>query len=90
MAEFETFLVNLEEGQLCPVPVKSRYGVHVLRLDKRIEGRPLPFDVVQDRIARYLQDASWRRAAAQFIKLLAGQASIDGIDLDRATSPLVQ
>ena len=25
-------------GQLCPVSVLSRYGVHVLRLDRRIEG----------------------------------------------------
>ncbi|MCG8542737.1 MAG: peptidylprolyl isomerase [Alphaproteobacteria bacterium] len=90
VAEFETFLVNLEEGQLCPVPVKSRYGVHVLRLDKRIEGRPLPFEAVRDRIAGYLHEASWRRGVAQYIRLLAGNARIDGIDLNGATSPLVQ
>ncbi len=88
--EFETFLCNLEEGQLCPVPVKSRYGVHVLRLDRKIEGRDLPFEHVADRIADYLQEASWRRAAAQYIKLLAGKASIEGIDFDAAETPLVQ
>ncbi|MEQ9640848.1 MAG: peptidylprolyl isomerase [Alphaproteobacteria bacterium] len=27
--EFDTFLENLEPGQLCPVPVPTRYGVHV-------------------------------------------------------------
>ena len=88
--EFETFLCNLEEGQLCPVPVKSRYGVHILRLDRKIEGRDLPFEHVADRIADYLQEASWRRAVAQYIKLLAGKASIEGIDFEAAETPLVQ
>lgn len=88
--EFETFLMNLEEGQLCPVPVRSRYGVHVLRLDRRIEGRELPFEAVRQRIADYLQAASWQRALAQYIRILAGQAEIAGIQLAAAENPLVQ
>ena len=88
--EVETFLDNLEQGQLSPVPVKSRYGAHVLRLDRRIEGRQLPFDMVEDRIAAYLEEASWRRAVAQYVRLLAGQAAITGADLEAATSPLVR
>ena len=88
--EFETFLCNLEDGQLCPVPVKSRYGVHVLRLDQRIPGRDLPFEQARERIAGYLAEASWRRAIAQYIGLLAGQADIRGIDIDGTASPLVQ
>lgn len=88
--EFATFLDNLEEGQLCPVPVKTRYGAHVLRLDRRVDGRELPFDAVTDRIADYLHEASWRRAVAQYIRLLAGQAAIEGVDLEGASSPLVQ
>lgn len=88
--EFETFLFNLDNGQLCPVPVKSRYGVHVLRLDRRIPGRELPFEQVRDRIAGYLSEASWRRAVTQYIRLLAGQADIRGIAIDGARSPLIQ
>jgi peptidyl-prolyl cis-trans isomerase C len=83
--EFETFLCNLEEGQLCPVPVKSRYGAHVLRLDRKVAGRELPFENVADRIADYLHEASWRRAVAQYIQLLAADASIDGIDFGNGT-----
>lgn len=90
VAEVETFLDNLEDGQICPVPVKSRYGVHVLRLDRRIDGRDLPFEMVRDRIADYLQAASWRRAVAQYVRILAGQADITGADLDGATTPLVR
>jgi parvulin-like peptidyl-prolyl isomerase len=37
--EFETFLFNLEPGQIWPVPVKTRFGHDVLRLDRRIDGR---------------------------------------------------
>jgi peptidyl-prolyl cis-trans isomerase C len=90
VSEFETFLVALDDGQLCPVPVKSRYGAHVLRLDHKIEGRQLPFEAVQTRIADYLQEASWRRAVAQYVQLLAGRARIEGIQMNAATSPLVQ
>lgn len=88
--EFETFLFNLEPGQICPVPVKTRFGYHVLRLDRRIDGRQLPFEVVRDRIADYLREHVWRRAVSQYLQLLVGQAEIRGIELNGATSPLVQ
>jgi len=78
--EFETFLLALEDGQICPVPVKSRYGVHVLRLDRKIAGRPLPFDAVSDRITAYLEEAGWRQEVFRFIATLAEKAEIVGID----------
>lgn len=88
--EFETFLVSLDEGQICPVPVKTRFGAHVLRVDKKIPGRTVPFEMVKDRIADYLHEASWRRGAAQFVKLLAGSAKIEGVEFEGVSSPLVQ
>ena len=83
--EFETFLFNLEPGQICPVPVKTRFGYHVLRLDRRIEGRQLPFEVVRDKIADYLREHVWRRAVSQYLQLLVGQAEIRGIELNGAS-----
>jgi len=41
-------------------------------------------------IAEYLAEASWRRGVAQYIRLLAGQADIRGIDIGGSGSPLVQ
>ena len=76
--EFETFLFALVDGQICPVPVKSRYGVHVLRLDRKIAGRPLPFEAVRDRIAAYLEETAWRRGVYDFIDELAARAEIEG------------
>ncbi len=88
--EFEAALRHLPPGQLYPSPVQTRYGVHVLRLDRKVEGGPLPFDQVRARIAAYLEQSAWRRAAAQYLSLLAGEATIAGCDLRAATSPLVQ
>ena len=88
--EMETFLFNLEEGQLSPVPVKTRYGVHVVRVDKRVPGRALPYEAVSEKIAEYLKEASWRRAFGQYVRLLAGSARIAGLDIASAETPLVQ
>ncbi|MBL28242.1 MAG: peptidylprolyl isomerase [Rhodospirillaceae bacterium] len=88
--EFETFLISLEEGQLCPVPVPTPYGVHIIRLERKVEGRTLPFEAVHKRIADYMQEASWRRAAAQYVSILVGRAQIAGVEIEGAESPLVQ
>jgi peptidyl-prolyl cis-trans isomerase C len=76
--ELESFLLVLEEGQLCPVPVKTRLGAHVLQLDRRIAGRVLPFEAVEAAIARRLDRAAWRRAAAAYVGRLLADADIDG------------
>jgi len=88
--EVETFLLQLEPGQLCPVPIHSRYGYHVLRLERRIEGRQLPFAAVHNKIAAYLEERVWRQAVRQYISILAASAEIRGVNLRAATSPLVQ
>ncbi|SMF01955.1 peptidyl-prolyl cis-trans isomerase C [Tistlia consotensis] len=88
--EVDTFLFNLEAGQLCPLPVKSRYGFHVLKVERKVAAEPLPFEAVEARIAGYLAEASWRRGVAQYLRLLAGKAEIVGLDLEGSDSPLVQ
>lgn len=88
--EFETFLCGLEVGQLCPVPVLSRFGAHVLVLDRRVAGEQLPFEAVGTKIAAYLEAASWQRAVSQYLGILAGKAKIEGIELAGSESPLVQ
>jgi peptidyl-prolyl cis-trans isomerase C len=88
--EIETFIMALEGGQICPVPVMSRYGAHVLRLDRRTAGADLPYEAVAERVARHLMTQSWQRAASQYLRLLVGRARIEGIDLPGAATPLVQ
>jgi peptidyl-prolyl cis-trans isomerase C len=63
-------------------PVRSRFGWHVLRLQRRIEGRTLPFEVVRDRIADMLEARSWSLAAARFVAELAARSDVDGVAID--------
>lgn len=88
--EFESALAPLQPGQICASPVQTRYGVHVLRLERKVAGQVLPFEMVSGRIAAYLETNAWQRAVAQYVSLLAGQADITGFDTPHAASPLVQ
>ena len=82
--EFEQALFALEPGSIGPEPAASRYGFHIVRLDRKHEGRALPFELVADRISEYLQESVQRRALAQYIARLASAARIEGIDLTSA------
>lgn len=87
---FEEALFALPENTLCIQPVKTRFGVHVIRSGRRAEGRQLPFETVQQAIAAYLEEASYRRAVAQYIAILAGQAGVSGVAIAGAEGAMVQ
>ena len=88
--EFEAALASLPVGVVAAQPVESRYGLHVVRVDRRIEGRDLPFDLVRERIADYLEEAVQRRALHQYVSILAGRARLSGVEFGAANGPLVQ
>lgn len=82
--EFEQALFALAPGTMAAEPIATRYGFHIIRLDRKHEGRQLPFETVAGRIAEYLQQSVRRRALAQYVARLAGAAQIEGIDLASA------
>ncbi len=88
--EIETFVMAMEEGQICPVPIATRYGYHVLRLDRLVRGTSLPFESAAAMVVRHLTTQSWQRAVSQYLRILAGRAQIEGLAFDAASSPLVQ
>lgn len=88
--EFEKALQHMDEDALCPNPVESRFGFHIIRLDRRVQGEPLPFELVHDRIAAWLDASAWSKAVSQYISVLAGRARVEGIDLNAVDTPLVQ
>jgi len=89
--EFEAALMETAAGEVCPRVVESRYGFHVLRVIARAEGRDLPYEQAKPRVAEYLEDAAFRRAAHQYMALLASRARVEGIALSAgADGPLVQ
>ena len=88
--EFEACLDSLSAGELCREPVATRYGYHLIRLDRAIRGRELTFTMARDQVAEYLGARAWTQAVHQYIELLVGKAEIEGIEMAGATSPLVQ
>ncbi len=83
--EFEQALASLEPGEMTGAPAETRYGFHIIRLNRRIPGRVLPFVAVRARITGYLAERSYRAAIAQFVARLAEQAEIKGLDLAQAS-----
>lgn len=88
--EFEAALAEAPVGRVIPEPVETRYGIHVVMVEQRIDGRQLPFEIVRDAIADWLGSRSHDTAVRQYIGMLAGRATITGIDLAASQSPLVQ
>jgi peptidyl-prolyl cis-trans isomerase C len=79
--EFEQALRALRSGELRAEPVATRYGFHVIRLDRKHEGQALPYEAVAGRIADYRRESVQRRADAQYIARLVTAAEIEGVDL---------
>jgi peptidyl-prolyl cis-trans isomerase C len=77
-------LEALPEGTTGRDPVRSRFGWHVLRLQRKIEGRTLPFEMVRDKIADMLEARAWAVAAANYAAGLARSAEIEGVLIDPA------
>lgn len=88
--EFEKALARMRVGSVHTEPVASRYGFHVVRVDRYVPGQLVPYEAVKERIATYLSERVQHSALRQYISMLAGRAVITGVDLDAAQSPLVQ
>ncbi|GEC56166.1 peptidyl-prolyl cis-trans isomerase C [Bradyrhizobium japonicum] len=86
--EFEVALARMDEGELAIV--ETRYGFHIVRLDRHAPGQVLPFELARERIADYLATSVQHRSLAQYVAVLAGRAEITGIALAGASSPLLQ
>ncbi len=88
--EFEAALERLTIGEIAGRPVETRYGVHLVYLRDREGGDPLPFEAVQPQVAEYLDRNVQRRAIAQYLQRLIGEARIEGLELEGQTEPLMQ
>ena len=53
-----------------PRMVESRFGLHVVRIARRIAGRPVPFEAVRERIAAHLAEQRLRAALRDYAHAL--------------------
>jgi len=82
VAEFEKALEEMTVGMVAASPVETRYGYHVIALDRAVAPAPLPFSAVHEKITAWLEAQAWSRAMAQYVAILAGKAKICGISLN--------
>lgn len=88
--EFEAALARCPVGAVAPTPIETRYGFHVVLVERRIDGARLPFEAVRARIAQWLTQRAMQIAVRQYIGILAGRANVEGVELGGSSSPLVQ
>lgn len=88
--EFEKTLRVMKPGKISSEPVETRYGFHIISLNRKIDGEQLPFEAVKTRVVAWLEASAWTKGISQYIAILAGQAKIKGIDLESADGLLVQ
>lgn len=78
--EFERVIFSLEEGKVYPELVESRFGLHIVMVAHRAEGRIFPFEMVQEKLTAHLLDQKGKRALRQYLKLLVSTADIQGLE----------
>ena len=88
--EFEAALFADVSTGILPRLVATRYGFHIIRIDRRVPGASLPFEAVRQQIGALLAERVQERALRQYVSLLAGAAELAGVELGAATTPLVQ
>ena len=69
----------LGDGETAREPVRSRFGWHVLRLQRRIKGRTIPFEIARDKIGDMLEARSWSVEATRYVAALASRGLVEGV-----------
>jgi len=88
--EFARELFGQAEVGVLPRLVHSRFGLHVVEVLAREAGVMQPYESVSGAVLMALRQQAHVTALRQYLRLLAGEASVEGVELDAADSPLLQ
>lgn len=88
--EFAKELFGHAEVGVLPRLVHSRFGLHVVEVLGREAGVAQPFESVHGAVRMTLKQQTYVTALRQYLSLLAGEAIVQGVDLEAADTPLVQ
>jgi len=88
--EFAREIFGHAEVGVLPRLVHSRFGLHVVEVRQRETGEDPAFEAVRGAVAMTLRQQAYVTTLRQYLSLLAGQARLEGVDLDAADTPLVQ
>lgn len=88
--EFAREIFGRAEVGVLPRLVHSRFGLHVVEVQERVPGAPQSFETVRGAVAMALKQQAFVTALRQYLSVLAGEAEVEGVDLEAADSPLVR
>lgn len=88
--EFARELFGHKEVGVLPRLVHSRFGLHVVEVLAREPGASTSFESVHAAVALSLRQVGYVTALRQYLRVLAGESEVSGVDLDAADTPLVQ
>lgn len=88
--EFAHEVLGRSEIGVLPRLVATRFGLHVVEVLAREPGTQPPFEAVRSAVAQALRQQAFATALRQYLQLLAGQARIEGVELESSDTPLVQ
>jgi len=60
--EFERVIFSMGAGAIAPRLVESRFGLHIVRVAHRAEGKVFPFEMVREQLAAHLLEQKRKRA----------------------------
>lgn len=89
-AEFAREVFGHAEVGVLARLVRSRHGLHVVEVLAREPGKAQPFEAVREAVQQALHRQAYATALRQYMQRLAADADIVGVDIDAATSPLLQ
>jgi len=88
--EFAREIFGRAEVGVLPRLVHSRFGLHVVEVQAREPGVAQSFESVRGAVSMSLRQLTYVTALRQYLRLLAGESDVRGVDLDAADTPLVQ
>nr|WP_233807858.1 peptidylprolyl isomerase [Paraburkholderia sp. HP33-1] len=88
--EFERAVFDTQETGMLPRLINTRFGFHIVRIERRVPGTPVPFEDVEAEIAGFLDERVRQKAMQQYVTILASRACIEGTELGETNGPLVQ
>jgi peptidyl-prolyl cis-trans isomerase C len=73
-----------------PRLLQTRHGFHVVEIVEREKGSVPDYESVRGAVVRTLERQGFVTALRQYVRVLAGAARIEGVDIEGSDSPLVQ
>lgn len=79
--EFEKALFNGAYIGVYPQLVRTRFGFHIVCVDRREPGQVVPMELMRERIAARLSGRTSAGALARYVRQLAASAQLSGVEL---------